>query len=137
MPVEADALELPVMGKIAAGVPIDAIEAILKRDMSLTYKLLRFINSASYGFKVTVRSVRHALTLLGKREVKKWLTIIALSGICSDKSMELMRASILRARFCELIGSSLAETGQQDASQCTRFQWPRKEKTAGRTETSA
>ncbi len=87
--------------------PLEEIETILKHDVSLTYKLLRFINSASYSFKVTVRSIRHALVLLGKREVKKWLTLIALSGIGRGKPMELMNSTLIRARFCELIGQEL------------------------------
>lgn len=87
--------------------PFDEIESILKHDISLTYKLLRFINSASYGFRVTIRSIKHALVLLGKREVKKWLTLIALSGIGSTKPPELMNNTLVRARFCELIGQEL------------------------------
>lgn len=87
--------------------PLEEIETILKHDVSLTYKLLRFINSASYSFKVTVRSIRHALVLLGKREVKKWLTLIALSGIGRGKPVELMNSTLIRARFCELIGREL------------------------------
>lgn len=99
---------LQILNKICEpDFPIDEIENILKHDISLTYKLLRFINSASYGFKVTVRSVRHALALLGKREVKKWLSIIALSGIAEDKPLELMHSLITRARFCEAIAQSL------------------------------
>jgi c-di-GMP-related signal transduction protein len=82
---------------------VDQIEEIIKRDVSLTYKLLRFINSAAHGFKVTIRSIRHALILLGKREIKRWLTIIVMSGIGRDKPIELMNAAIIRARFCELI----------------------------------
>jgi EAL and modified HD-GYP domain-containing signal transduction protein len=81
----------------------DEIEEVIKRDVSLTYKLLRFINSASYGFKVTIRSIHHALILLGKREVKKWLTIIVMSGIGRNKPTELMNTVVIRARFCELI----------------------------------
>lgn len=84
---------------------LDAIEEIIKRDVSLTYKLLRFINSASFGFRVTVRSVRHALNLLGKREIKKWLTIIVMSGIGQKKPPELVNAAVLRARLCELIAT--------------------------------
>ena len=94
---------LQILKKIHQLVPdFGEIEEIIKRDVSLTYKLLRFINSASYGFKVTIRSIRHALNLLGKREVKKWLTIIVMSGIGRDKPSELMNAVIVRARFCEL-----------------------------------
>jgi c-di-GMP-related signal transduction protein len=82
---------------------LDEIEEIIKRDVSLTYKLLRFINSASFAFKVTVHSIRHALVLLGGREVKKWLSIIIMSGIGRDKPPELMNTCIIRARFCETI----------------------------------
>ncbi|UCH97418.1 MAG: HDOD domain-containing protein, partial [Candidatus Aminicenantes bacterium] len=97
---------LHILRKIYSPViELDDIEEIIKRDVSLTYKLLRFINSASFGFRVTVRSVRHALTLLGKREIKKWLTIIVMSGIGKEKPPELMNAAIVRARFCELIAS--------------------------------
>lgn len=82
---------------------VEQIEEIIKRDVSLTYKLLRFINSAAHGFKVTIRSIRHALILLGKREIKRWLTIIVMSGIGRDKPIELMNAAVIRARLCELI----------------------------------
>ncbi len=85
---------------------LEAIEEIIKRDVSLTYKLLRFINSASFGFRVTVRSVRHALNLLGKREIKKWLTIIVMSGIGQQKPPELVNAAVIRARLCELIATN-------------------------------
>jgi c-di-GMP-related signal transduction protein len=84
---------------------LDEVEEIIKRDVSLTYKLLRFINSASFGFRVTVRSVRHALNLLGKREIKKWLTIIVMSGIGQQKPPELFNVAVIRARFCELIAA--------------------------------
>jgi len=82
---------------------VNEIEEIVKRDVSLTYKLLRFINSAAHGFKVSIRSIHHALILLGKRELKRWLTIIIMSGIGRDKPLELMITAIIRARFCELI----------------------------------
>jgi len=82
---------------------IDELEEIIKRDVSLAYKLLRFINSASHGFRVSIRSVHHALLLLGKREVKKWLTIIVMSGIGKENPPEILYITIIRARFCELI----------------------------------
>jgi c-di-GMP-related signal transduction protein len=83
---------------------VTGIEENIKRDVSLTYKLLRFINSAAHGFKVTIHSIHHALILLGKRELKRWLTIIVMSGIGREKPVELMKVTVIRARFCELIG---------------------------------
>jgi EAL and modified HD-GYP domain-containing signal transduction protein len=95
---------LRILKKIHEPMPdFGEVEEIIKRDMSLSYKLLRFINSASYGFKVTIRSIHHALILLGKREVKKWLTIIVMSGIGRSKPPALMDCAVVRGRFCELI----------------------------------
>ncbi len=99
---------LTILKKVCnSDLPFEEIEDILKRDVSLTYKLLRFINSASYNFRVTIRSIRHALVLLGKREIRKWLTLIALSGVGHDKPRELLHNTLVRARFCELIGHDL------------------------------
>ncbi|MCP5106652.1 MAG: HDOD domain-containing protein [bacterium] len=97
---------LQLLKKIhSSSLDVKGIEEIIKRDVSLTYKLFRFINSASYGFRVTISSIAHALLLLGEKELKKWLTIIVMSGIGSDKPQELMNTAVIRARFCELIAS--------------------------------
>ena len=88
-------------------VQFDKIEKILQKDVSLTYKLLRFVNSAFFGLKTTVQSIRHALTLLGETEVRKFLSFIVLSSIGTDKPQELIRITIIRARFCESIASEL------------------------------
>lgn len=91
---------------------VDQIEEIIKHDVSLTYKLLRFINSASHGFRVTIRSIHHALLLLGKREIKKWLTIIVMSGIGQEQPPELMNIAVIRARFSELIAETFKLPGE-------------------------
>jgi c-di-GMP-related signal transduction protein len=88
-------------------VQFDKIEKILQKDVSLTYKLLRFVNSAFFGLKTTVQSIRHALTLLGETEVRKFLSFIVLSSIGTDKPQELIRITIIRARFCESIALEL------------------------------
>lgn len=91
---------------------INQVEEIIKHDLSLTYKLLRFINSASHGFRVTIRSIHHALLLLGKREVKKWLTIIVMSGIGQENPPELLSNAVIRARFSELIAETYHLPGE-------------------------
>ncbi|UCH96428.1 MAG: HDOD domain-containing protein [Candidatus Aminicenantes bacterium] len=88
-------------------VEFDKIEKILQKDVSITYKLLRFVNSASFGFKTTVQSIRHALALLGETEVRKWLSFIVLSSMGTDKPLELIRTAIIRAKFCESIAAAL------------------------------
>ncbi len=84
-------------------VEFEQLEHIVKRDVSLTYKLLRFINSASFGFQTRIQSIKQALTLLGMKEFKKWVSLIALSGMGEDKPEELVVNAMVRARFCENI----------------------------------
>ncbi|MCG8604053.1 HDOD domain-containing protein [bacterium] len=83
------------------------LERIFKHDMSLTYKLLRLMNSAFFGFHNEIRSTKHALALLGMQQAKKWLTVIALSGIGKHKCSELVLQSLIRANLCELIAPKI------------------------------
>lgn len=77
------------------------IEDILRRDVALSYKLIKFINSSFFGFRGRISSLRQALTLLGQKELTKWVSLIALQGIGDNKPGELILASLLRARFAE------------------------------------
>lgn len=77
------------------------LENIIKQEMSLSYKLLRYINSAFFGWQVTVSSINHALVLLGETEVKKWTSLMALSNMAEGKTDELVVQAIVRAKFCE------------------------------------
>jgi c-di-GMP-related signal transduction protein len=70
---------------------------IIQRDVSLSYKLLRFINSAAFGIPNEIHSIRHALNLLGINEFKKWIPLVLLSQMGSDKPNELMINSLIRA----------------------------------------
>ncbi|MBP2630343.1 MAG: diguanylate phosphodiesterase metal dependent hydrolase domain containing protein [Firmicutes bacterium] len=82
------------------------IEAIIKQDVSLSYKLLKFINSSIFGFKTKISSLQHALTLLGQNELIKWISLIALKGVADDKPGELILNSLIRARFAEKLASA-------------------------------
>lgn len=77
------------------------IENIIKREMSLSYKLLRYINSAFFSWASKVDSLKRALVLLGEREVKKWISLVALANMGNDKPEELVVQAIVRAKFCE------------------------------------
>ncbi len=95
-------------------VQFDQIEKILKKDVSITYKLLRFINSANFGFKSSVQSIHHALTLLGEMEVRKWLSLIILSGTGTNKPEELIKNTIIRAKFCEAVAAQIKQVKEKD-----------------------
>jgi len=90
-------------------VEFDTLEDIIKHDVSLTYKLLKFINSAYFRFSMKVESIKHALVLLGVREIKKWASIIALSAIGHDKPQEVINVSLVRAKFCEFLAKEIGQ----------------------------
>ncbi len=77
------------------------LSEIIKREVSLSFKLLTYINSAFFGFKKKIASLKQALLLLGEDEVKKWVTLVTMAALGEDKPEELLINSILRARLCE------------------------------------
>lgn len=83
------------------------LEKIIKEDISLSYRLLRAINSPVYGLRSEIKSIRHALTLLGERDIRRWAILAALAGTSSSKPTELLQTALQRARFCESLASSL------------------------------
>ena len=81
------------------------IGSIVKQEVSLSVKLLRYLNSTALGLRRKVKSIREALVLMGERPFKRWASLLALAGLGDDKPQELIVTSLVRARFCE----SLAE----------------------------
>ena len=84
---------------------IDSIENLIKRDLSLSFKLLKLINSANYGFIGEIKSIKQALALIGEKEVKKWLYLIVFRTIGEDKPGIILINSLTRAKFAELIAA--------------------------------
>jgi EAL and modified HD-GYP domain-containing signal transduction protein len=79
------------------------VEATLKREPALVYKLLRYMNSAAFGWKQPIDSIKHALALLGTEQIHKWIGLLALSALSDGAAASLAPTAIIRARFCELI----------------------------------
>lgn len=80
-----------------------AVEDLLKSDPSLIYKLLRYLNSPLPGLRGEVPSVREAITLLSEIEFRRWISILAIVSMASDKPPELIRTALTRAFFCEVL----------------------------------
>ena len=74
---------------------------VIKRDLVLSYRLLKIVNSAYYGLKYTVTGILHALLILGLNEIKKWISLIVLNQIKATKPSELIRAALVRGIFME------------------------------------
>ena len=83
------------------------IELLLKSEASLCYRLLRYMNSAVFGFAAEIHSVRHALSLIGEREIRRWVRLVAAVAAGQQKSNELVLCALTRARFCELLGAKV------------------------------
>ena len=85
----------------------ERIEKIVKNDASMSYSILRIINSPYYELRFRVKSIKQAIVLLGLREFKKWLNLYILRGLGVKKPKVLLNNSLIRAKFCEKIASLL------------------------------
>jgi len=91
----------------------------------LSYRLLRYINSAAMGLRQTVTSIEHALVLIGRQNMYRWLTLLLFgSAQNSPYAAALQETALARGRFMELIGErafakaerdSLTESGEHPA----------------------
>ncbi len=88
-------------------VGVSEIEDLVKHDLTLSYRVLRSINSASFGLRREVTSIRQALVLLGIGQIQKWASVWAMAGLNSGGTSETVSMAIIRARSCELLGNRL------------------------------
>ncbi len=82
------------------------LEEIISQDVSLGYKLLRLANSAFYGVPTRVKSIRQAMTLIGLKQLRSWLTLFLMTEI-DNKPSELSVIAMVRAKMCELISQAI------------------------------
>ena len=80
---------------------LNNITQVFQRDVHLSYKLLRYSNSAIFKRRAEIETIKQALVVLGQAELKKFLSLLFTAQISSDKPAELMRMSMTRARFAE------------------------------------
>ena len=89
------------------------LERLIKSEASILYRLLRYLNSPMFAFANEVHSVRHALTILGEREVRRWIRLVALVSAGMQKASDLVLCALVRARFCELLSPKVRH-GESD-----------------------
>lgn len=83
------------------------IEAALKHDAALTYRLLHHINSPAVGAGVQIQSLRHAVAMLGYSRLFRWLSVLLMTTDVKSSPPFLMKKAIVRGRFVELLGQGL------------------------------
>nr|WP_225942030.1 HDOD domain-containing protein [Sporosarcina limicola] len=97
---------------------ITEIAGLIMRDMSLSYKLLRYINIHGVGIPKKISSIKQALIIIGLRETRQWLNVLALqelgSGKTNDRIKVLIEYSLIRAKMCELLAQ---RSGKENAAE--------------------
>ena len=88
-------------------VQLGQLERMIGRDVGLSFRLLRYINSAFFGLRFEISSIGQALALLGVENLRRWSTLTVLASI-DGKPPELTVTALVRAHFCEQAGEQLA-----------------------------
>ena len=99
---KATALELLRLLNDPATTAVE-LEEVIGRDVSLSYKLLRHLNSSAMALRRRVTSIREALVMLGEHNLRKWASLVVFSTVSEDKPSELLRSAHVRARMCEAL----------------------------------
>ncbi len=83
------------------------ITSIFESDIALSYRLLKLLNSSAFQTNSRIKSINHALVILGLREIRKWVMLMMMRDLGDSRPDELIRLSLVRGKFCELL---MAET---------------------------
>jgi EAL and modified HD-GYP domain-containing signal transduction protein len=82
---------------------VDELEHMLKQEPSISYRLLRYLNSPLFGLTLEIKSLRQAIVILGEQEMRRWVRLIVTVCMAEQSCSELVLMGLIRARFCELL----------------------------------
>ncbi len=94
---------------------LERLHKIISVDISISYKLLRFLNSAYFYRLEKVKTVKHAIAYLGEKELRRFIILVLISELSSEKPDELIRLALVRAKFCEQL--ALASERSYDSAE--------------------
>jgi EAL and modified HD-GYP domain-containing signal transduction protein len=89
--------------------PIEKLEATLKRDPPLAFKLLRYINSPAFGLRVEISSFRHAIMMLGYQRLKRWLALLLATASKDVNLKPVMFAAVRRGLLMEELSRGVGD----------------------------
>ena len=90
---------------------LETIERMIAPDVSLSYRLLRYINSAFFTKAQSIGSIKQALVYMGKNEIRRFVSLVGISELSKGKPDELLRTACIRGKFCELLATSTQNRG--------------------------
>ncbi len=104
---------LNLLGKIQdPGAPFKQLVEHIRNDLSLSYKILRFINSASVGLPRRVDSIDHAACMVGIDRIRTWATLIIMAT-GKDQPTEILIMALVRAKMCEYLGEKIGASAPE------------------------
>jgi c-di-GMP-related signal transduction protein len=83
------------------------LEKRIKEQTAICYRLLRYLNSPLFGFSLEIKSIRHAMAILGELELRRWIRLVVTVSAAEQTCSELVVTALARARFCELLATRL------------------------------
>ncbi|MFA5243245.1 MAG: EAL domain-containing protein [Sulfuricella sp.] len=110
----AHATVLTLLNKVRNNEDVKDIETGFKADVALSFKLLRYINSVGFGLSCEIQSIRHALAILGYKQLYRWLTLLLATAGNDSTPPALMKTAITRGRLTELLGQDYLEKSERD-----------------------
>lgn len=110
----AHARIIDLLNLVRNNAEVSEIELALKRDVTLAFKLLRYINSAGFGMANEVNSFRHAVTIMGYDKLNRWLSLLLVNASQDHSAPALMQTAVVRGRYMEQMGAHLLPKSQLD-----------------------
>jgi EAL and modified HD-GYP domain-containing signal transduction protein len=105
---------LLVLGAVSRpDINVQEVANTIKHDLVLSYNLLRFLNSARFAFCTRIKSIRHALLLLGQNEIRKWVGLVSVAALGEGGPPILVTMALIRAAFCESLAPLVGEPERQ------------------------
>jgi EAL and modified HD-GYP domain-containing signal transduction protein len=108
------AVVLELLRLVRDDADLDKIDATLRRDPALAFKLLRLVNSAAFNLPVQITSFQHAVMMLGYKKLIRWLSLLLATASKDTNTFPLMHASIRRGIFLETIGATSSQSDMRD-----------------------
>jgi EAL and modified HD-GYP domain-containing signal transduction protein len=110
-----------LMGKIQdPHIPFERLVEHIRNDLSLSYKVLRYVNSAYVGLPNRVDSIDHAACLVGIDRIRTWASLIIMASD-QTKAHEILVVALVRAKMCERLGHRLGSTTPEKFSRWACF----------------
>jgi len=106
---------LQALQQVMTATVVADIQKVVKQDVNLSYRLLKYINSASFGMRSEVESIERALVLLGLNNTRRWLSLLSLALLSEGKPSELIHTALYRGYLLESIAKLLNTDNAEDA----------------------